>query len=131
MTPDSQSGMILVVDDDFEIRSLTKRFLEAAGWAVVTAADGAEGFRCYEERRADIVMLLTDIRMPNVNGFELADRVLEIDSELPVLFMSGEDWNAYPDLKCLAKPFGLAELLDSVSRTLRVNARSKTTSSAL
>jgi DNA-binding response OmpR family regulator len=130
MTSDPQCRTILVVDDDLDIRTLTKRFLEAAGWTVVTASDGAEGLRVYEEHQSSVALLLTDVRMPNMNGFELTDRVLGIDSRLPVLFMSGEDWSTYPGLECVPKPFQFSELLDRISRVLTVNTHSKTTTSA-
>ncbi len=121
MTHDSKCGTILVVDDNRDIRMFAKRFLETAGWNVVTAADGAEGLRFYEEHQSNIVLLLTDVMMPNLNGWELADRVQGIDSQLPVLFMSGDDWSAHQGLECVAKPFLPAELLAKVNRVL--NAR--------
>jgi len=130
MTSDSQCPTILVVDDDLDIRSITKRCLETAGLTVATAADGAEGLRFYEENQSSVVLLLTDVKMPNLNGFELAERVLGIDSELPVVFMSGEDCSAYPGFECLAKPFRPAELLDKVSRVLNTTPRSKRATSA-
>jgi DNA-binding NtrC family response regulator len=130
MTSDSQCGTILVVDDDADIRQLTQRFLEIAGWTVVTAADGEEGLRFFAEHQSRIVLLLTDIRMPRIDGLELANRVLGIDSELPVLLMSGEHASAYSGFECVPKPFGVAELLDKVSRKLNANNRSETAASA-
>ncbi len=47
MTRDTPRGTILVVDDNVDIRAFAKRFLETAGWTVVTAADGEEGLRFY------------------------------------------------------------------------------------
>jgi two-component system cell cycle sensor histidine kinase/response regulator CckA len=123
-------GTILVVDDNLDICAFAKRLLESAGWTVVTAADGAEGLRFYEQHQSNIVLLLTDVVMPNIGGRELADRVLRMDSRLPVLFMSGDTWIAYRGLECIAKPFRSAELVASVSRVLRANARSETTASA-
>ena len=89
MTYDSQHRTILIVDDNVGTRAFAKRFLEAAGYTVVTAADGEEGLRFYAEHQSKIVLLLTDVVMPNINGVELADRVLGMDSQLPVLFMTG------------------------------------------
>jgi FixJ family two-component response regulator len=76
------------------------------------------------------VLLLTDVVMPNIGGLELADRVLRVDSQLPVLFMSGDAWVADRGLECISKPFRSAELLARVSRVLKANARSETTASA-
>jgi two-component system, cell cycle sensor histidine kinase and response regulator CckA len=123
---DSQRGTILVVDDNLDIRAFAKRFLETAGWTVVTAADGEEGLRFYEKHQSNIVLLLTDVMMPNINGLELADRVLGMDSQLPVLFMSGDHWSAYRGLECVTKPFRSSDLLAKVRRLLNGNARSET-----
>ncbi len=70
----------------------------------------AEGLRCYREHHSGIGLLITDLIMPNLNGLELAGRVLQIDSELPVLFMSGDAWCPFRGLECLVKPFRAAEL---------------------
>jgi two-component system cell cycle sensor histidine kinase/response regulator CckA len=130
MTRDSRCGTILVVDDNLEIRSFTKRFLETAGWTVVTAADGQEGLRFFEEHQSRIVLLLTDVVMPNINGLELADRVLGMDHSLPVLFMSGDTGCNYRGLECVAKPFRPDELLDKVTQVLNTNAHSERNHSA-
>jgi DNA-binding response OmpR family regulator len=122
---DSYSGTILLVDDNCDIRTLAKRFLETAGWLVIAAADGEEGLRSFEDHRANIVLLLTDATMPKVNGFDLTDRVLGIDPGLPVLFMSGDTWNNYRGLECLSKPFLPGELVEKVSRTLNANSALK------
>jgi two-component system cell cycle sensor histidine kinase/response regulator CckA len=125
MKDDRRLGTVLVVDDNVDIRGLAKRFLEMAGYAVVTAADGEEALRFYEEYRPAVVLLLTDVVMPKINGFELADRVLGMDSELPVLLMSGDTGCDYRGLECLAKPFRPLELIETVSRKLSANARSR------
>jgi CheY-like chemotaxis protein len=130
MTYDSQCGTILVVDDNLASSAFTKHYLETAGWTVVAAADGAEGLRFYREHRARIVLLLTDVEMPNIGGRELADRVLGMDSQLPVLFMTGGRWNPYRGLECLAKRFRSAELVERVNRALHANAHSERTVSA-
>jgi DNA-binding response OmpR family regulator len=130
MTRDSQCGTILVVDDNPEIRSFTKRFLETAGWTVVTATDGEDGLHCYEEHQSRIVLLLTDVLMPNINGLELADRVLGMDHSLPVLFMSGDSECHYRGMECVAKPFRPDELLDKVTRVLNTNPPSERSHSA-
>ena len=90
---DRQRETILVVEDNQVIRALSKAFLERAGYAVATAEDGDCGFNFFKQHRSRIALLLTDVRMPNMNGFELADRILELDAEFPILFMSAT-WNA-------------------------------------
>ncbi len=87
--------------------------------------DGEEGLRFYQEHRSAIVLLLTDVVMPKINGLELADRVLGMDSQLPVLFMSGDAACDYRDLECVSKPFRPTELIETVTRVLSANAHSQ------
>src|SRR5580704_10122388 len=113
---------ILVVDDNIGIRGYTKLSLEDAGFDVITAADGEEALRLYQRHQSSIVLLITDVGMPNMNGFQLADRVLQIDSQLPVLFMSGRYAGiVFRGLECIAKPFPPAELVEKVNRALSMS----------
>jgi CheY-like chemotaxis protein len=126
MRNDTQHGTILLVDDNVDIRRLVKAFLEHAGYSVATAADGVEGLRYYQRNQSSILLLLTDVMMPNMNGLDLVDRVLTIDSHLPVLFMSGDAWGSHRGLECIAKPFPPAELLQRVKRALSSSGRKVT-----
>ena len=95
-----------MVDDNHDICAFAKRVLEAAGYGVVAAAGGEEALRFYtaqqlyaeqhlrNDHQSKIVLLLTDVEMPGINGLELADRVHGIDSQLPVLFMTGGAWRS-------------------------------------
>jgi DNA-binding NtrC family response regulator len=130
MTDSRRRPTILVVDDDADIRRIASRLLEIAGYTAITAADGEEGFRSYQQHRSSIVLLLTDVVMPNLDGIELAKRVLGTDSELPVLLMSGNAGCHYLDLECLPKPFRPAELIEAVSRVLSLKAQSTKAASA-
>ncbi len=121
MSDDTQRGTILLVDDNVDILGLAKRLLEDAGYAVITATDGKEGLHSYSQHQCSIVLLLTDVVMPKINGFELADRIHAMDSELPVVFMSGDAWSGHRGLECLAKPFRPTELIETVSRVLYTN----------
>jgi DNA-binding response OmpR family regulator len=123
MADDGPRGIILVVDDNLEFRGFAQMFLEKAGYTVVTAPDGVEALRFYREHQSSIMLLLTDITMPNMNGLELASCVLEIDSRLPVLVMSGAARADYRGLENIAKPFRPAELIERVGLVL--NARAK------
>jgi DNA-binding NtrC family response regulator len=127
MTGAMQYQTILVVDDNPDIRRLAQMFLEQAGYTVVTAADGEQGLRFYQEQRSRIHLLLTDIVMPNMNGLALAARVLQIDSQLPVLLMSGDARNAHCGLESIAKPFRPDELLEMVRKVLSTRADPETT----
>jgi two-component system C4-dicarboxylate transport response regulator DctD len=84
----------------------------------------------YQDRQASIALLISDVKMPNMNGTELASRVLRIDSQLPVLLMSGDAECDYEGLECIVKPFRPAELIDAVSRVLNAKAHSERAVSA-
>ena len=125
MRSDTQRRTILLVDDNVDIRALAKKLLERAGYSVAAAADGNEALRYYELHRSSIVLLLTDVMMPNMNGLELAEHVLRIDSHLPVLFMSGNGDCVFRGLECLGKPFRAAQLLERLNGLLGRNPRSE------
>ena len=77
---------ILVVDDDTGICNTLKEILEASGCEVATASDGAEGLRQVEEGAFDLV--LSDVVMPKMDGYELYMAVRERHPDLPVLMMT-------------------------------------------
>jgi DNA-binding response OmpR family regulator len=130
MTRDTERGTILLVDDNVEAREFVKRLLEAAGYNVATAADGEEGLRFFEEHQSSIMLLLTDVLMPRMNDFELADRVLEMDSQPRILFLSGDVRYGYRGLECIAKPFHTAELVERVSQVLNASTYSERSASS-
>lgn len=94
------------------------RVLEEAGYAVLAAASPRDALELAGLHPHEIVLLLTDVRMPQMDGVELAARFARIVPGARVLLMSG-----YHDLReivhpLIAKPFTPAELLDLVGRTL-------------
>jgi len=109
---------ILVVDDDCAVRTLVGAFLEDAGYRVLVAADGVEGVSVFKQHQSDIALLITDVMMPNMNGFDLADCVLQLDSQLPVIFVSGNVQGADRGHGCIAKPFTPAALVGRVRKAL-------------
>jgi CheY-like chemotaxis protein len=117
-TKAEQRETILVVEDDFNICALVRMFLENAGYTVVTADDGEEGLRVYKKHQPSIALLLTDVMMPKMNGPDLADHVLQLDSHLPVLFMSGDAARINLHFGCLSKPFNHVDLLGRVAQVL-------------
>jgi two-component system chemotaxis sensor kinase CheA len=71
--PEDRQHWILVVDDSLTTRTLEKNILEAAGYRVRTATDGTEAIQMLIEQPADVIV--ADVEMPHMNGFELAQRV--------------------------------------------------------
>jgi CheY-like chemotaxis protein len=82
---------ILVIDDDASIHDLMQRFLSREGFNVIAASTGQEGLRLAREQAPDVILL--DVRMPNLNGWEVLSR-LKSDPELasiPVVMVTIED----------------------------------------
>lgn len=79
---------LLLVEDDANLRYVIQGGLEdiIGGYEVRTAATGEEGLRVWEEFKPDII--ISDIDMPGMDGFEMVKRIREIDRETPVLFAS-------------------------------------------
>ena len=80
---------ILVAEDDRDLARFVSVCLRRQGYEVVTAADGIEALERMEEAKFD--MLLTDIMMPRMDGFELAESIRLTDKNLPIIFMTAKD----------------------------------------
>jgi len=80
---------ILVIDDDPAVTSVLKRGLSYEGFAVTTATSGPEGLALAREHPSDLVIL--DVMMPGLNGFEVLERLRAADEQLPVLMLTARD----------------------------------------
>ena len=80
---------ILVVEDDFDLNRIVSKSLRDRGYDVVSAANGLEALERTDEMKFD--MILTDIMMPKMDGFELAESVRAVDREIPIVFMTAKD----------------------------------------
>jgi len=116
---------ILLVEDEGNLRRLTRHFLENQGYAVLEAADGAAAVQIAVAHQGTIHLLLTDVIMPGMNGRELAQRVSEIRPNIKVLYMSGYTENAIghngtldAGVTLLQKPFNLQALKAKVREVL-------------
>jgi DNA-binding NtrC family response regulator len=87
MTLARQRTTLLFVDDDLCSRDLAARTLVKAGFDVVAPADGVESMRCLRAR-PDIRGLISDIRMPKVNGVQLATMARDLDPEIKVALVT-------------------------------------------
>ena len=117
---------ILIIDDEDELRSMLRQMLEQAGHQVTEAVNGAEGIQLYEQDRPDLI--ITDIIMPEMEGFETIRELRDTAAELKIIAISGGAPIGTPDnLKiarefgadaAFAKPIDRQEFLSSVSRLL-------------
>ena len=120
------SPTILVVDDDPDIRSLTRTFLEHEGYEVCTSGDADRAAQIFRSS-SHIDLLITDYSMPDRSGMDLAMELKSLRPALPILIISGislapaqlslmesHGWNF------LAKPFSLLQLLALVHTILQL-----------
>jgi len=121
----SGDELVLVVEDEDELRRLAVRELEERGYLVLAAANGAEGAAVARSLERPLDLLVTDVVMPEMNGVELAEVLVELWPWMAVLFMSGHlDEGAMerhpldPDADLLRKPFTPDQLARRVRQAL-------------
>ena len=114
-----QCRRILVVDDEKSIQEVLKALLSAMGYEVISAGSGHEGLNLFLETR--IVLVLTDLNMPGMDGFSFASHIKEKSPDTPVVLITGLEKGAVDEkLKrgcvdsVLFKPFGLEDLQRTV-----------------
>ncbi len=119
----AQGETILLVDDEALVRGMIRRLLVKRGYTVIEAASGDEAVACFGEHADAVALLLTDVTMPGMDGWELSQQLLALKPGLPVLYMSG--YNAVPTLQSadergdlLPKPIKPADLARAVRAAL-------------
>jgi CheY-like chemotaxis protein len=127
MTAGSHAGprTVLVVEDEAALRQGIRRVLQEAGYAVLEADNGAAALQQVNSRGpGDIDLVLTDLRMPVMDGRALAAALARTRPDLPIVFMSGftaqlmDLRTVSPHLAFLAKPFRYDELLATLRNRL-------------
>jgi len=134
LPPEPLQKTILLVDDDPDIRSLMRTFLEHEGYSVLTSGDADRAlqiFRSAQQNSIEIDLLLTDFYMPNRSGIELALELKNLRQDLPVLLISGAflgseylDQLQQQGWTFLRKPFVFPDLLAAVHLILEDNIQS-------
>ncbi len=94
---------ILFVDDEERLRVTTKAILESQGYDVQCAKDGLDGLAALKEWRPDLI--ISDLHMPNMNGFEFLSVIRQQFPDLPVIVISGEFSDADLPSSVLADAF--------------------------
>lgn len=112
---------ILIVDDEEHIREIISEFLDGQGYQIFEAADGEVALQLYENN--EFALVITDIRMPKMNGLELLNAIKTKNQNQPVVLMTGYDLskNEIANLTHHAdgyvlKPFTLNQMLNYVKQ---------------
>lgn len=116
---------MLIADDNKQITSILSNYARKEGFEPVVALDGEEALRLFDEHEPDIAMVLLDVMMPNVDGFEVCRR-LRGKSLVPVIMVTarGEDFEKIMGLDIgaddyIIKPFSAGEVMARVRAILR------------
>ncbi len=118
---------VLVVDDDESLRRIVEYNLSEEGYRVLVAPDGAAGLRAFQEASVDLVV--TDVRMPDMDGVELLTRIKTMQPEVPVIMLTahGTINSAVEAMKVgafdyLTKPFNRDQLKAAVRKAMEIAA---------
>jgi len=108
---------MLIVEDGDDIREIMVNTFGKIFKSIRTAVDGNDGLEKFKEERPDII--LSDIRMPNMNGNEMIETIKEIDSTVPIIVISGHGRMIKATPKAdimLDKPIKFEELLGAIAK---------------
>ena len=123
-----EQQLVLVVDDEVAVADLLEDALTLGGYHTLRTANGMEALRLVREKSPDLLLL--DINMPLMNGFEVLERLRERGNDTPVLFLTARD-DRDDELHgfklgaddYVTKPFGVDELILRVQAVLRRTRR--------
>jgi DNA-binding NtrC family response regulator len=116
----NSNKVILVVEDDEQVRKLVSMVLEKAGYMVVTAKDAALALRISRKYRGKINVLVTDVELGCTDGITLAKQITAERPEIGVLLASGNhDYKHRSEFVILTKPFSPQDVLNGVATALK------------
>jgi two-component system chemotaxis sensor kinase CheA len=118
------SGKVLIAEDSITIRSMLRNIVENAGYEVITAVDGRDAYNKVKSEQFDVVV--SDIEMPNMNGFELTRNIKEnpATEEIPVILVTAlesqsdmkKGMDAGADAYIVKSSFEKSNLVETIKR---------------
>ena len=119
-----ESGTVLVIDDEPDVRQMVKAMLSHIGFTVLEATDGVEAMEIFTHQD-NICCVLSDLSMPRMDGWDTLSALRNISPEIPVILSSGydeaqvmtEEHSELPDAY-LGKPYQLKDLRETINRVL-------------
>jgi two-component system, cell cycle sensor histidine kinase and response regulator CckA len=128
-SPPAGSGRVLLVEDEDDLRELSRHLLENMGYTVIEASNAANAMRIAALTRDPIELLVTDVVMPGMSGRELAELLLETRTQMKVLYVSGHADDVIvhhailkPGVAFLQKPFTRDALAKKIQEVLGLSA---------
>ena len=120
--PSNQGKTVLLIDDEEMVINISEMMLKKIGYEVLKAHNGHEGIQLFEVNKSRIDLIISDLEMPKMNGWEVLNKLREIDPRIKVMLSSGaltdkdeqdvidEGFNGF-----LKKPFSLTTLCEKIS----------------
>ena len=115
---------ILVIDDEIEICRFISRYLTSKGYSIESALSGEEGWVKLSQSQKNFDLIITDIKMPDLDGLSLLKRLRDHDNLTPVIFMTGHiefqeaaDDSGLDFCGMILKPFELKQLIDEIEKS--------------
>ena len=115
---------ILVVEDDKDLNGLVCAYLRSSGYTVTSCLNGKEGYQAFCDGKFN--MIISDIMMPEMDGFELAEKIREQNPAIPLIFMTAKDDITSKKIgyrigvdDYIVKPFDMDEVVMKVGAILR------------
>ena len=126
MPPDSKEARILIVDDEEDITSILKKGLEKYGYEIDVFNDPLLALSSFRAGSYDLILL--DIRMPKMDGFELYQRITQLDSKTKVCFMTAFEVyydalkelfpDSYESICFIRKPIAIQDFVNRISKEM-------------
>ncbi len=119
---------ILFIEDQQDLGNVTKQYLEVMDFDVMWCTDGKEAYRAFSQNPNQFQLLIIDIQLPGMNGFDLAEKVIRENDSIPFLFLTArnEKKDRLRGLKIgaddyISKPFDIDELVLRIRNIIRRN----------
>ena len=123
--PTEGGGTVLLVDDDEMLRDMAAAMLKRLGFTVLAAKDGVEAVELFRQHQDEICLVLSDLTMPRMDGWETITALRKLSPGIPVILASGYDKSQvmagnHPELPQVffSKPYGLQVLKEAIGQAL-------------
>lgn len=122
------SVLVLIAEDEAEIRSILEITFEEGGFDVVLVSTGEQAIEALDAQREDLRAVVTDIKLGgNTTGWDVARHARELKADMPVVYMTGsegKDWASLgvPNSILISKPFAPSQVLTAVSQLLNAGS---------
>lgn len=122
----SNRGLLLLIDDEEVIREIGCEMFESMGFSCITARNGEEGIKLYQERKAEIRLVVLDIELPGISGEKVYETLKDINPDIKVLLVSGYGKEYLETfffkqklVHFVSKPFQLSKLNQTVDQLMQ------------